>query len=360
MRTLSLIVTLGGSIIGCGTPDNMSYDAPEDEGVNTTETDDDDVDSDDGDDGDDGDGSSDGDDDDDVTSPVDTGAPETTRDPAALGDWSVSMLSSTEVNAEIYLPQGDGPFPLVLFSPGFQLNPVDYRSYAEHLASWGYITALVNFEDSLFGGPTHNEMQLSLGEMLDWFTSDPDVLNGTADSNSVVLMGHSMGGKLSLLRASYDSRVDLIVGVDPVDAAPPFGGSDADYPSVAPERMGSITAPMLLIGEQNNATGGFACAPEGENFLSYFESATGPALEVDFRTASHMSFVDNPSCLVCLACPAGTDDPAVTKEHVRAITTAFLESEIYDEDWASDWLRGGGLAEIESSGQISTRTKNGF
>ena len=203
-------------------------------------------------------------------------------------------------------------------------------------------------------------MQLTLGEMMDWFTSDPDVLEAAGDPESLVLMGHSMGGKLSLLRASYDARVDAVVGIDPVDASPPLGGSPTEYPSVAPERMSLITAPMLLFGERTNALGGFACAPEGENFQAYYESATSPVMEVDFLDAFHMSFVDNPSCLFCLACPAGTDDPVVTKRSVRAITTAFLESEIHGHAWAAEWLRGDGIGAIEATGTIATQMKNGF
>jgi len=359
MRFNLALLTLCASMVGCESSDTITYDPIEEDRPDTVEPEDDNE----GDDSDDGlgdDDTSDSADDADDDRPDEDDTPEPAPDPGQLGSWTVSMLSSTEVDAEIYLPNGDGPFPLVLFSPGFQLSSVEYRSYAEHFASWGYITALVNFEDSLFGGPTHNEMQLTLSDMMDWFTSDPDVLEGTADTDSLVLMGHSMGGKLSLLRASYDPRVDAVVGVDPVDSAPPFGGSATDYPSVAPERMNLISAPILLFGERTNARGTFPCAPEGENFQAYYESATGPVMEVDFLTAFHMSFVDNPSCLFCLACPAGTDDPVVTKAHVRAITTAFLESEIQGEAWATEWLAGDGLESLESGGTFVTQSKNGF
>lgn len=357
------LASLLTAAVGCGSNTITGYDEPgAEEASDSTESDA----------GGDDETVSDGDDgatDDGIDSPADANEDtgdggvaddEPVRAPGELGEWSVRAVSSTEVDAEIYLPDGPGPYPLVLFSPGFQLSSVDYRSYAEHFASWGYITALVNFDDALFGGPTHNDMQLTLGAMMDWFTSDPDVLEAAADPESLVLMGHSMGGKLSVLRASYDARVDAVVGIDPVDASPPLGGSPTDYPSVAPERMNLITAPILLFGERTNALGGFACAPEGENFQAYYESATSPVMEVDFLDAFHMSFVDNPSCLFCLACPAGTDDPVVTKRSVRAITTAFLESEIHGQPWATEWLRGDGIGAIEATGTIATQSKNGF
>jgi len=293
----------------------------------------------------------------------DSGTPEPPADPALAGDRGVSVIDPSGIEAKLYIPDGDGPLPIVVFSPGFQLNPSDYESYAEHFASWGYVTVLVDFDDSLFGGPTHADHDATVDSIIDWIEGEPAELGGMADSSTIALAGHSMGGKISLLRGSQDARVDLLIGIDPVDSGPPFGGSDTDYPSVAPERMGGISVPMLLIGELNNATGSIispACAPEGENFRAYYQAATAPVLEVDFTTASHMSFVDNPACLVCLACPVGTDDPAVTKRNVRAIATAFLESELRDAAWAETWLTSGGLSDLVSTGLISTRSKNGF
>jgi acetyl esterase/lipase len=293
----------------------------------------------------------------------DSGTPEPPADPASTGSRGVSVIDASGIEAKLYIPDGGGPLPIVVFSPGFQLNPSDYETYAEHFASWGYVTVLVDFDDSLFGGPTHADHDATIDSVIDWIEGDPAELGGMADSGSIALAGHSMGGKISLLRGSQDARVDLLIGIDPVDSGPPFGGSDADYPSVAPERMGGISVPMLLIGEQNNAVGSLlspACAPEGENFRAYYQAAAAPVLEVDFTTASHMSFVDNPACLVCLACPVGTDNPAVTKRHVRAIATAFLEWEFRDAAWAETWLNSGGLSDLAATGLVSTRSKNGF
>ena len=181
----------------------------------------------------------------------------------------------------IYMPEGVGPFPVVAFTHGFQLAPADYVSYGEHLASWGYLALLPQFPGGLFGGPTHVDLGNYLSALLDWVEGDEVVLGGKADATRIGLAGHSMGGKISLLLASEDDRPMAVFGVDPVDAAGgPIPMPEADYPSVTPERMGSITIPLGLLGETTNGASegvfGQACAPAEDNFQAYFESRREP------------------------------------------------------------------------------------
>ncbi len=171
-----------------------------------------------------------------------------------------------------------------------------------------------------------------------------------------------MGGKISLLLAAEDDRPDAVFAIDPVDSVPPQGGSAEDYPSVAPELMGDVTVPIVLLGELTNAEAAFgpACAPAGENFQAFYGAAAGPAMEVEIIGASHMSFLDNPLCLPCLFCPAGDDDPAVTRSLTRTLMTAFFESALRESRWPGAWLRGDELADMTASGLVAVRSKNGF
>ena len=299
-----------------------------------------------------------GDDDDDV----DMTPP---SDPASSGLMTFTVVETIAggLDSTIYLPDGDGPFPVVVFTHGFQLSPIDYVSYGEHLASWGYVAVLPQFPGNILSSPTHAELSDSVTDVLDWIESDPTALGGIADSSALALAGHSLGGKIALLVAAQDERPDAVFAIDPVDSGPPTGGNAVDYPSVAPELMGYIDAPILLVGEIQNSFGsGFtpACAPAGENFQSYYASATGPAMQLEVVGASHMSFLDNPFCLVCLACPSGTDDPVVTKSLTREFMTSFLESELRDQDWPSAWLGGDELDGLETAGLVAAQMKNGF
>ena len=83
-------------------------------------------------------------------------------------------------------------------------------------------------------------------------------------------------------------------------------------------------------------------------------------MEVEVVGASHMSFLDNPNCLPCLACPGGSDDPLVTKSVTRELMIAFFESELRGEDWPQAWLGGDELDGLESAGLVATQSKNGF
>ena len=49
-----------------------------------------------------------------------------------------------------YVPSGAGPFPLVIFSPGFFQKGIAYPPYAQRLGSWGIIT-LLRDDPNFFG-----------------------------------------------------------------------------------------------------------------------------------------------------------------------------------------------------------------
>ena len=298
-------------------------------------------------------------------------------DPGELGPFAFDVSTHTETftiegGSEdmlivIYMPEGEGPFPLVTFTHGFQLAPADYVSYGEQLASWGYIALLPQMPGGLFGGPTHVDLKHYLSALLDWAEADESVLESKVDPARIGLAGHSMGGKISLLLASDDTRPLAVFGVDPVDAAGgPMPVDDADFPSVTPERMGDISIPLALLGETTNGSGegsvlGQSCAPSEDNFQAYFAHAVSPAIEIDVLGASHMSFLDNPDCgLACLVCPTGSDDPATSRMLAQRYMIAFFNSVIKGDEAYTDYLTGDAMNADIAAGLVAIQTKNGF
>ncbi len=309
--------------------------------------------------------------------------PPALADPGDKGELGVTSATgelqigdgwgATKIPLTIRLPLQPGSHPVVVFLHGFQLSPADYVSYGDHLASWGYVVVMPKMPSGTFGfgAPNHVELKQYLAAVLDWIEDDVakgagGALQGKADLAHIGLAGHSMGGKISLLLATEDKRPLAVVGLDPVDAAGgPLAVDPADYPSVTPELMGKISIPIVLLGETLNGTcsGAFcqACAPEDDNFHQYFLHATGPALEIEVLEASHMSFLDNPNCgLACSLCPAGTDDPSVTRRLSRRYMTAFFNTVLAGQPAFAEFLTGPQMDQDVADGLVATSPKNGF
>jgi hypothetical protein len=306
--------------------------------------------------------------------------PEIPPDPAEPGNqtWSQTSAevhvddggSGIDIPLTIYLPDGAGLFPVIVFHHGFQLDPQLYASYGGHLASWGYVAILPSMPGDLFSGPNHRELKEYLIAILDWIDENaPEPqgpFGGKADPSRLGLAGHSMGGKIALLAASEDGRPLGVFGMDPVDTpGGPLNTEGPDYPSVTPELMGQISAPIGLLGETVNATcEGFmcqACAPEEDNFHQYYLHAESPAIEVEALGANHMSFLDNPDCgFTCSACPKGTDDPAVTRRLARRYLTAFFQVTLRSEPDYLHFLTGPGMDADRTAGLVASQAKNGF
>lgn len=286
----------------------------------------------------------------------------------ATGSYSLTVGSDT-IPLTIYLPQGDGPYPVVVFTHGFMLDPSLYASYGEHLASWGYVTVMPDLPGSIITPRSHRELKEILIAVIDWVEAEADnasgPLEGKVSASLLGLAGHSMGGKISFLVAAEDSRPRAVYGLDPVDAGSPISSDPVEYPSVTPELMPAIDVPLVSSGETVNATasgiGGQACAPEADNFHQYYLHATSPALEIEFVGAFHMSFLDNPACgLTCSACPAGSDDPTTTRRLSRRYLTAFFNTVLKGEDNYAIYLTGSPMTADQDANLVISESKNGF
>ncbi len=301
------------------------------------------------------------------------------EDPAAAGPEPVVEAEAVfpipddpgaELALTVRLPASGQDLPLVVLNQGFQLDPSQYLSYAEHLASWGYAVVLPGYPGSMLAPRNHRRLADDLLALLDWLDGEgPDpagLFEGRVDPGRLVLAGHSMGGKIALLVASEDDRPLTVFGIDPVDAAGgPFGGDPENYPSVTPERMDAIGVPLVLLGETVNATcTGFACqacAPEEDNFHQYFIHATAPALEIELVGADHMAFLDNPDCgLVCSACPDGPTAPEQVRRLTRRALLAHLQSRVRGLEAWRVFLDGAAAARDEADGLLLLDAANGF
>ena len=276
-------------------------------------------------------------------------------DYAAAGEFSftttdeliVELPTGRQVKVSLFEPNVEGSLPLVIVSPGFQLDRDFYRSYAEHLASWGFIVATQSYSGRVSG--LFNSSHASIAEdtlaLVEVLTNDT-FLNLDINPEAVGLVGHSLGGKISILSAVLDSSIAAVVGLDPVDA---------NTPSVTPELIPSLAAPLLLIGETLDSRGLFqACAPADNNFEQYFADGPEGTILLDILGAGHMQFHDEPRCLLCRVCSgATTADNDDVLAMSRDALTPFLLSELQGYEGWQDYVSAGVLNERWGNEQVT-------
>ena len=193
-----------------------------------------------------------------------------------------------------------GPFPLAVLTSGFLVDAEQYASYARRLCSWGYVVLQYNKRESVgvAGGNALDDVVSAamVKDLIGWAQSDvllgPQIDRGdvrgfrgvggafgrAADdehdddvrTGGVYLIGHSRGGKISMLDAVEDSRVRAACLLDPVDNTvyAPLGEG---FPSaVAAMRDARGGPPVVVVG----GTYGGDCAPEGSNYLEFLREAS--------------------------------------------------------------------------------------
>lgn len=260
------------------------------------------------------------------------------------------------VEVVLVSPQGDGPFPFVLFSPGFLLSGSAYQATGEILASHGIAVALLAYDVSLFTAD-HRVLAQDLRFALRNLPAAAEDRGVALDEERIGLVGHSLGGKLSFLAAADEPSVRAVAGLDPVDGGAPGTDDPIRFPRAA-DRMGEITVPKLLIGaERGDETQfGIPCAPRDMNYVRLFERAVATAWEVTQVRAGHMDYLDNPDCgFACAVCVRGAN-PAQTRAAAQTYLVLFFHAHLTDDPQASADLADR-LGVDDAAGSVRVRQK---
>jgi hypothetical protein len=241
-----------------------------------------------------------------------------------------------------HVPSEAGPHPIILLCPAFQTNSDAYDAYANHWASHGFLVVRSTPPNSL-ASADHVEMAADIRNVLDWALDPSGPLAGKGDGEHVGIIGHSLGGKVGIMVAAGDPRIDAYFGVDPVNAGNPISGFTTSQPNVVPTFIGPLTIPMAFLGETLDSSPplgfGPACAPSSGNFLALRDAATAasPKYAWEVPNAGHMEFIsDQNSCgLACLAgCHGGSVAQSDVQADTRWLSTAFFLSHLKgDHTW---------------------------
>jgi predicted dienelactone hydrolase len=274
------------------------------------------------------------------------GTVELPPDPASPGPYTAEVLEETfsvaatghAVKMRAVFPKSGpemGPFPVVLVGHGFQTPISQYESYLQRLASFGYVAVAPDYP-APFIGNKHTDNARDLAAGLDWVAQQA-TLKTLASVDNAGATGHSLGGKVSVLAASFDKRIKASITLDPVDSS--FLCSAMDCPDAS--NTLPLGIPMGFLGETIDATAASAfapaCAPAADNFTTFFAKASAPSLSVEVLGASHLSFVDNPLSGLCKAPTAKNEDVLALS---RAMVVAFYERHLKGKVSYDTYLTG--------------------
>ncbi len=226
-------------------------------------------------------------------------------------------LTINQLQASAWAPNVPGEYPVVVFQHGFNLQADYYDTLLAHVASHGFVVVAPQmYVPSQFpvGQPTTPEeaaSALALWQALP--VQLPAALpTGTIPRADLLgVVGHSRGAKVIWLNLAQDTDLVLAaVGLDPVD-------SDGNFLSPEPRAIPSgglnFSLPSLFIGTglgpvPINAFSP-ACAPAGDNYISFYDGAQSPAYELTATEYGHLDMLEDnpPGCgLTCSACTDGS------------------------------------------------------
>ena len=141
-------------------------------------------------------------------------------------------VTQVPINGHIRIPEGSGPFPLIIFAHGnhspLENSTPGYLYLCALLASHGIIAATIdaNFLNGFNGGENDGRAIVHLEhikQFLEWNSQVGHPLEGKVDSSKIVIVGHSRGGEAVGHASLFNSL--SVVQFEPTSPPIPLDGS---------------------------------------------------------------------------------------------------------------------------------------
>ncbi|WP_378106274.1 alpha/beta hydrolase family protein [Chryseobacterium sp. sg2396] len=140
--------------------------------------------------------------------------------------------------ADAFYPEGGEKLPLVIFVHGYK-GYKDWGAWnlmAEKFVKAGFFFVKFNFSHNgttvdnpfnfgdleAFGNNNYSRELSDLGVVIDYFTADPAV-----DKDKIILIGHSRGGAISIIKTYEDERIHGLITLASVDTLDRFPKNEA-------------------------------------------------------------------------------------------------------------------------------------
>jgi predicted dienelactone hydrolase len=300
-------------------------------------------------------------------------APGADRVRVATADWRDAGRDRV-VPVKIYAPDGNGPFPVILFSHGLGGSRDAGGEWAEHWASHGYLVIALQHPGSdaslwrgaatpadavrgMRSGMTAEQYVLRVEDVR--FVVDElarrreahDPMAAKADLRRIGMSGHSFGAQTTQAIAGERFPVPVRRADPRVRAAIAFSPSARGAEAALAERFGAITMPFFSItGTRDGDVAGTGATPENR-MLPFHAMPPPDKYLLVLAGADHMVFSGQPGLR-----RAASPEEAAQGRAVKAATLAFWDAYLKDDGGAKTWLAGGSFANaLGAAGTLSAK-----